>query len=176
MSDDPQKQLQSWIDKIEGDKSDRFCTPSTKTTIFKQMAESATTVSDSDIKLLLSTIKADVSAYTGQNNSSVVVDSIRTIGKKIGWSVIYVLLKTMKCNPQAFEFLLDTCVYVNNAEEYVLISRFGDTTETEAQLLTLVRSRDDTWFNGIEISFADTEAYLKIPQYVGDIHSTFTGL
>ena len=170
------KTIESFIDdhKDQNDKESRYkpAYPPGENTTIEKLSVFSTTVSETELKSVLIAIEEQVSTYISnpRDGHGVVIDFISIIGKKVGWSVIYVLLRTMKKYKNKFNFLLDTELSVYETSQYTTISYFGVTHEDK--ILNLIQLRDGQSFSGMDFSFSDTDIYLNVPQFVGDLHQT----
>ena len=172
------KTLQSFIDE-HNDQYDQVTeqdirqVPNYNSTIEK-LSDISSTVSENEIKLLLIAIEEQIHTYLNGNrdNYGVVVDFISIIGKQVGWSVIYILLRTMKKYNDKYYFLCDAELCAFKSSQYTVISYLGANITSEDKILKLIQLKDSESFSGLDFSFSNTELYLNVPQFVGDLEKT----
>lgn len=148
--------------------------PSLQTSTIQAITENVATVYESDLKTILKSIHQTVTDYIVSTKplEEIHIDFIPLIGKDIGWSAIYVLLRSMREYSTMYDFLKDTRVFACTATKYIAISNFGVSSTEEANIKTLIQSRDSTCLDGLLFCFVDTVEYLRWPQYLGDLEKT----
>jgi len=167
-------QLKNIVSELNSIPDENTPFPSLHTNTIQAITGGVATVYDSDLKTILKSVHETVTDYINSTNSleEILVDFIPLIGKNVGWSAIYVLLRSMRKYPAMFNFLKDTRVFACTATKYIAISNFGASKSEEANIKTLIQSRDRTCLDGLLFCFVDTVNYLRTPQYLDDLEKT----
>jgi len=143
--------------------------------IFQRLCENMVTVTDEDIKVLIEAMLGSVEDFLSKGEShwkheqSITINIQSLIGKEIGWSAVYKLMRNLQ-NMQG-NFVSVSNIYIGTKNEYILISSNGVYIPYLQKIEQLMKLKDDASFSKLQISFGDILDYIKIPQYVGDVLS-----